>query len=58
VALLLEICKINNNLSILEDFSVDGDNISIDFGMLEMMKKKIVWRYFSPKFAQDTIRCS
>jgi putative ABC transport system permease protein len=35
---------------------VDGDNIPIDFGMLEMMQIKIVkGRYLSPKFAQDTI---
>ena len=39
-----------------KDLSVDGDNIPIDFGMLEMMQIKIVkGRYLSPKFAQDTI---
>jgi putative ABC transport system permease protein len=39
-----------------KDISVDGDNIPIDFGMLEMMQIKIVkGRYLSPKFAQDTI---
>ncbi|TWH99085.1 putative ABC transport system permease protein [Flavobacterium tiangeerense] len=39
-----------------KDLSVDGDNIPIDFGMLEMMQIKLVkGRYLSPKFAQDTI---
>ncbi|MEO8515518.1 MAG: ABC transporter permease, partial [Flavobacterium sp.] len=39
-----------------KDVSVDGDNIPIDFGMLEMMQIKIVkGRYLSPKFAQDSI---
>jgi len=39
-----------------KDLSVDGDNIPIDFGMLEMMQIKIAkGRYLSPKFAQDTI---
>lgn len=39
-----------------KDVSIDGTNIPIDFGMLEMMQIKMVQgRYFSPKFAQDTI---
>ncbi len=39
-----------------KDVSVDGTNIPVDFGMLEMMQIKIAQgRYFSPKFAQDTI---
>ncbi|MCP2029357.1 putative ABC transport system permease protein [Flavobacterium sp. HSC-32F16] len=39
-----------------KDISVDGNNTPIDFGLLEMMKIKMVkGRYFSPKFAQDTI---
>jgi putative ABC transport system permease protein len=39
-----------------KDLSVDGDNIPIDFGMLEMMQIKLAkGRYLSPKFAQDTI---
>ena len=39
-----------------KDVSVDGNNIPIDFGMLEMMQIKMVkGRYFDPKYAQDTI---
>lgn len=39
-----------------KDISVDGNNMPVDFGLLEMMKIKMVkGRYFSPKFAQDTI---
>ncbi|WP_339887474.1 FtsX-like permease family protein [uncultured Flavobacterium sp.] len=39
-----------------KDVSVSGQNIPVDFGMLEMMQIKMVkGRYFSPKFAQDTI---
>lgn len=39
-----------------KDISVDGNNMPIDFGLLEMMKIKMVkGRYFDPKFAQDTI---
>jgi putative ABC transport system permease protein len=39
-----------------KDVSIDGDNIPVDFGMLEMMQIKMVkGRYFNPKFAQDTI---
>ncbi|PZX93270.1 ABC transporter permease [Flavobacterium aquariorum] len=38
------------------DLSVDGNNVPVDFGMLEMMQIKMVkGRYFNPKFAQDTI---
>ena len=41
---------------IYKDVSIDGNNIPVDFGMLEMMQIKMVQgRYFSPKFAQDTI---
>jgi putative ABC transport system permease protein len=39
-----------------KDLSVDGNNVPIDFGMLEMMQIKMVkGRYFNPKFAQDTM---
>jgi putative ABC transport system permease protein len=39
-----------------KDINIDGSNVPIDFGLLEMMKIKIVkGRYLSPKFAQDTI---
>lgn len=39
-----------------KDRSIDGNNIPIDFGMLEMMQIKIVkGRYLDPKFDQDTI---
>ncbi|GIQ60640.1 ABC transporter permease [Flavobacterium collinsii] len=39
-----------------KDKSVDGENIPIDFGLLEMLKIKIVkGRYLDPKFAQDTV---
>ncbi|MWB94331.1 FtsX-like permease family protein [Flavobacterium sp. GA093] len=39
-----------------KDIEVDGSNISIDFGMLEMLKIKLAkGRFLSPKFAQDTI---
>jgi putative ABC transport system permease protein len=39
-----------------KDKSIDGNNIPIDFGLLEMLKIKMVkGRYLSPKFAQDTI---
>lgn len=39
-----------------KDINVDGDNIPIDFGMLEMMQIKMAkGRYFDPKYAQDTI---
>jgi len=39
-----------------KDINVDGSNMPIDFGLLEMMKIKMVkGRYLSPKFAQDTI---
>jgi putative ABC transport system permease protein len=41
---------------IYKDINIDGNNIPIDFGMLEMMQIKMVkGRYFNPKFAQDTI---
>lgn len=39
-----------------KDLSVDGNNIPIDFGMLEMMQIKMAkGRYFNPKFAKDTM---
>ena len=39
-----------------KDRSIDGNNVPIDFGLLEMLKIKMVkGRYLSPKFAQDTI---
>lgn len=39
-----------------KDLNIDGSNMPIDFGLLEMMKIKIVkGRSFNPKFAQDTI---
>ncbi|MBE0390312.1 ABC transporter permease [Flavobacterium sp. PL002] len=39
-----------------KDISIDGNNIPIDFGMLEMMQIKMVkGRFFNLKFAQDTI---
>jgi len=39
-----------------KDINIDGSNMPIDFGLLEMMKIKMVkGRYLSPKFAQDTI---
>ncbi|QSW88828.1 ABC transporter permease [Flavobacterium endoglycinae] len=39
-----------------KDISVDGDNIPVDFGALEMLKIKMVQgRSFSPKYSQDTI---
>jgi putative ABC transport system permease protein len=39
-----------------KDISIDGNNVPVDFGMLEMMQIKMVkGRYLSPKFAQDTI---
>lgn len=39
-----------------KDKNIDGNNMPIDFGLLEMMKIKIVkGRYLSPKFAQDSI---
>jgi len=39
-----------------KDKSVDGGTMPIDFGLLEMMKIKMVkGRYLNPKFAQDTI---
>ncbi|KUJ61017.1 multidrug ABC transporter substrate-binding protein [Flavobacteriaceae bacterium CRH] len=39
-----------------KDINVDGSNMPIDFGLLEMMKIKMVkGRYLNPKFAQDTI---
>ncbi|WP_428232472.1 ABC transporter permease [Flavobacterium sp.] len=39
-----------------KDVNVDGNNIPVDFGLLEMLKIKMVkGRYLSPKFAQDTI---
>ncbi|QDW22154.1 ABC transporter permease [Flavobacterium sp. KBS0721] len=39
-----------------KDRNIDGNNVPIDFGLLEMMKIKIVkGRYLSPKFAQDTV---
>ena len=39
-----------------KDQNVDGSNMPIDFGLLEMMKIKIVkGRYLNPKFAQDTV---
>ncbi|NDP22991.1 MAG: FtsX-like permease family protein [Paludibacter sp.] len=38
------------------DVSVDGNNIPVDFGMLEMMQIKMVkGRYLNSKFANDTI---
>lgn len=39
-----------------KDVTVDGHNMPIDFGLLEMMKIKMVkGRSFNPKFAQDTV---
>jgi putative ABC transport system permease protein len=39
-----------------KDLQIDGDNIAVDFGTLEMLQIKMAkGRYFSPKFAQDTI---
>jgi len=39
-----------------KDINVDGNNMPIDFGLLEMLKIKMVkGRYFNPKFSQDTI---
>ncbi|MFH6994993.1 ABC transporter permease [Flavobacterium sp. FlaQc-48] len=39
-----------------KDINVDGNNVPVDFGLLEMLKIKMVkGRYFDPKFAQDTI---
>jgi putative ABC transport system permease protein len=39
-----------------KDKNIDGNNVPIDFGLLEMMKIKIIkGRYLSPKFAQDTV---
>ncbi|TRX35457.1 FtsX-like permease family protein [Flavobacterium sp. ZT3R18] len=39
-----------------KDINIDGNNIPIDFGMLEMMQIKMAkGRYLNPKFAQDTI---
>lgn len=39
-----------------KDLNIDGSNMPIDFGLLEMMKIKIVkGRSFNPEFAQDTI---
>ena len=39
-----------------KDRSIDGSNIPIDFGLLEMLKIKMVkGRYLSPQYAQDTI---
>ncbi|WP_291146075.1 ABC transporter permease [Flavobacterium sp. UBA7680] len=39
-----------------KDINIDGNNIPVDFGLLEMMKIKIVkGRYLSPDYSQDTI---
>ncbi|MFB9079185.1 ABC transporter permease [Flavobacterium procerum] len=39
-----------------KDINIDGNNVPVDFGLLEMMKIKLVkGRYFSPKYTQDTI---
>ncbi|RXM41637.1 ABC transporter permease [Flavobacterium sp. YO64] len=39
-----------------KDINIDGSNIPIDFGLLEMMKIKIVkGRYLNPAYSQDTI---
>ncbi|MTH17372.1 ABC transporter permease [Flavobacterium sp. LC2016-01] len=39
-----------------KDINIDGNNIPVDFGLLEMMKIKIVkGRYFNPQYSQDTI---
>ncbi|MBS7255322.1 ABC transporter permease [Flavobacterium branchiicola] len=39
-----------------KDINIDGSCIPVDFGLLEMMKIKIVkGRYFNPNFSQDTI---
>lgn len=39
-----------------KDINIDGNNIPVDFGLLEMMKIKIVkGRYLSPEYSQDTI---
>jgi len=39
-----------------KDINIDGNNVPVDFGLLEMMKIKLVkGRYFNPKYAQDTI---
>ncbi|MFD2940034.1 ABC transporter permease [Flavobacterium notoginsengisoli] len=39
-----------------KDINIDGNNIPIDFGLLEMLKIKLVkGRYLQPQYAQDTI---
>ncbi|MCD0467619.1 ABC transporter permease [Flavobacterium sp. ENC] len=39
-----------------KDVTIDGNNVPVDFGLLEMMKIKIVkGRSFSPAYSQDTI---
>ena len=39
-----------------KDINIDGNNMPIDFGLLEMLKIKLVdGRYLNPKFAQDTV---
>ncbi|KAF2333264.1 ABC transporter permease [Flavobacterium daemonense] len=39
-----------------KDINIDGNNVPVDFGLLEMMKIKLVkGRYFNPQYSQDTI---
>ncbi|AWK05608.1 multidrug ABC transporter substrate-binding protein [Flavobacterium crocinum] len=39
-----------------KDINIDGNNIPVDFGLLEMLKIKLVkGRYLNPQYAQDTI---
>jgi len=39
-----------------KDTNIDGNNIPVDFGVLEMMQIKLLkGRYLNPQFAQDTI---
>jgi len=39
-----------------KDINIDGNNIPVDFGLLEMMQIKLLkGRFLSPEYAQDTI---
>lgn len=39
-----------------KDINVDGNNVPVDFGVLEMMQIKLAkGRFFSPEYSQDTI---
>lgn len=39
-----------------KDINIDGNNVPVDFGLLEMMKIKLVkGRYLQPEYSQDTI---